>query len=61
MVGAIVLVGIVLVVVVGFWWTRGAGGPGPMDAEGRRLDSEARYTPMGERISQPDDELKLPH
>ncbi|HEY5316827.1 MAG TPA: hypothetical protein VIJ20_02530 [Solirubrobacteraceae bacterium] len=59
MIGTIIIIAIVLVVIAGFWLTRGAGGPGPLDAEARRVDTEARVSPMGEPMSF-DDEFKPP-
>jgi hypothetical protein len=58
-VGAIVLIGIILVVAAGFWLTRGAGGPPPLDAEGRNVDTTAHISPLGEPMSF-DDDLKSP-
>ena len=59
MVGAIIFIAIVLVLAAGFWLTRGARGPGPLDAEGRDVDTMAHISPMGEPMSF-DDDLKPP-
>jgi hypothetical protein len=60
MVGALVVVGIVVVLVVGFWLTRGSGGLGPVSGESRKVDLESRYGPLGKPMPRADDEMKRP-
>jgi hypothetical protein len=48
MVAVLVIVGIVVVLGLGFYLTRGARGPGTLDAEGRAVDAESRAGPLGE-------------
>jgi hypothetical protein len=59
MVGYIVMGGILVVIVAGFWFTRnGAKGPTPGDAQTRTIDFTSRYGPTGEPIRRPDDDLE---
>jgi len=47
MVAVLVVVGVVVVLGLGFYFTRGAGGPPPLDGEGRLIDAESRAGPLG--------------
>lgn len=59
MVGDIVMGGVLVAVVVGFWLTRNAKrGPTPGDAETRTIDFVSRYGPTGEPIGRPDDDVE---
>jgi hypothetical protein len=48
MVGILVVVGVVVVLALGFYFTRGTGGPPPLSAEGRSIDAELSAGPLGE-------------
>ncbi len=63
MVEAIIAGGIVVLLIVGFWWTRGAGGvPGGTDDPAR--EELRHYNELGDRVHDPgerearDDEVK---
>jgi hypothetical protein len=47
---AVLIVVAVVVLGVGFYLTRGAGGPGLLSAEGRAVDSRSRASPLGDPI-----------
>jgi len=54
------MIGIILAVIFGFWLTRGARGPSPLEGEARAIDYTSGYDAMGEPIERPDDALKPP-
>ena len=56
MVAILVVVGVVVLLALGFYWTRGAAGPAPFDAEGRVVDVESRASPLGDPISAADED-----
>lgn len=60
MVDLLVAIGIILVMALGFYFTRSAAGPPPLSAEGRAVDAESRAGPLGEPIPQAGDEAERP-
>jgi hypothetical protein len=57
MVGVLVVIGIVALLALGFYLTRGAGGPAPFDAEGRAADARTGVPPVREPNLRVGDEL----
>jgi hypothetical protein len=48
MVPMLVVLGVVVVLALGFYWTRGAAGPPALESEGRLVDAESSVGPLGE-------------
>jgi hypothetical protein len=47
MVDLLIAVGVVVLLGLGFYFTRGAGGPPPLDAEGREVDTVSHVSLRG--------------
>ena len=56
MIAVLVIVAVVVVLGLGFYFTRGARGPAPFDAEGRMVDTRAHAGPLGEAMPFPEGE-----
>jgi len=55
MVAAIIAGAVVVLLIVGFWWTRGAGGlPGGIDDPARQ--ELHKYDELGDRLPEPGDD-----
>lgn len=54
MIAVLVVVAVVVVLGLGFYFTRGARGPAPFDAEGRMVDSSSHAGPLGKPMPFPE-------
>jgi hypothetical protein len=53
-IAVLVIVAVVVVLGLGFYFTRGARGPAPFDAEGRMVDAGAHAGPLGKPMPFPE-------
>jgi hypothetical protein len=56
MLDLLIVIGIVAALALGFYLTRGAGGPPPLSGEGMAVDTASRAGPLGDPIPQAGDE-----
>jgi hypothetical protein len=58
MLDAIIAVGIVLLLIAGFWWTRGAG-PGASSSRSPGRQELMKYTRLGGRMPEPGEDVDI--